>query len=130
MRRDYNKHEEVPEEGVELVEGIGDGLIAILPEAYFNGTILERLSATGLLGGVMVLAEASPAVEGDETGDGNRPLSSSSSSLPSSAGRSMAGGGEGVLNNPDLKTPQVHSRTKTYPENFVYSRILTTRHTV
>lgn len=115
MRRDYN-YKELPEEAVELLEGIGDGLIAILPEAFFNGTILERLSATGLLGGVMVLAEASSGVEGGEPSDENRRLSSSSlssspspsPSLLSSAGRGLSGGYEGFLSNPDVKTPQVH----------------------
>ena len=35
------------------LEGIGDGFVAVLPEAFFNRTTLARLSATGLLGGVL-----------------------------------------------------------------------------
>ncbi|CAM9781758.1 unnamed protein product, partial [Hapterophycus canaliculatus] len=45
----------------EALEGIGgDGLIAVLPEAFLNASVLHRLSATGRLGGVMVLQEGTP----------------------------------------------------------------------
>ena len=38
--------------------GSGEGFIAVMPEAMFNRTTLERMSSTGLLEGVLVLEEA------------------------------------------------------------------------
>ncbi|CAM9644003.1 unnamed protein product [Pylaiella littoralis] len=107
-----HKRKGVSGEAVEFVQGMEDGLIAILAEGYFNGTILERLSATGLLGGVMVLAEAGTVDSGVGVDERRRlSLSSSSSSssspLPSSSARpALTGGGEDSVSNPDVKTPQ------------------------
>lgn len=65
------------EEEEEGVVGLEDGVIAVVPEVMFNGTILERLSATGLLGGVLVLEEEDPDIR------------------------------RGFLGSPDVATPQV-----------------------
>lgn len=65
------------EEDEEGVLGLEDGVIAVMPEVMFNSTILERLSATGLLGGVLVLEEEDPNIR------------------------------RGFLGSPDVATPQV-----------------------
>lgn len=84
------------------VDGIGDGLITAMPAAFFNASVLSRLSATGLLGGVLVLEDdAAGAAETAVGGRGGAP----DASLPVSAGGS--GGGGGAACNPDVKTPQV-----------------------
>ena len=84
------------------VDGIGDGLITAMPAAFFNASVLSRLSATGLLGGVLVLDDdAAGAAETAVGGRGGGP----DASLPVSAGGS--GGGGGAACNPDVKTPQV-----------------------
>lgn len=67
---------------------MGDGLMAVLPDAFFNRTILHRLSATGLLGGVLVLESAG------------------GSFAAASPAHSFAQG-DVVRSNPDVKTPQV-----------------------
>lgn len=69
--------EEGGEEDQEGVIGLEDGVIAVMPEDMFNDTILERLSATGLLGGVLVLEEEDLDIR------------------------------RGFLGNPDVATPQV-----------------------
>lgn len=60
------------------------GFIAVVPEALFNRTSLDRLSSTGLLGGVLVLEEESVRV--------------------SVTAAATVGGG---LYSPDVSTPQV-----------------------
>lgn len=70
-----------------VLEGTGDGVIAVLPEAMFNRTMLGRLSSTGLLGGVLVL-------EDDRGAD----------HLASSISTAAEGG---RLYSPDVSTPQV-----------------------
>ncbi len=83
----------------------GEGLIAVLPQAFFNGSILERLSATGRLGGVLVLEEeGSTVITGNVGPDGGvdgRPAARGS------GGGGGGGGGAGAVGNPDVKTPQV-----------------------
>lgn len=63
------------------------GFIAVVPEALFNRTALERLSSTGLLGGVLVLEE------GEESRVGV------SVTAAAGVGRSLF--------SPDVSTPQV-----------------------
>lgn len=70
---------------------MGDGLMAVLPDEFFNRTILHRLSATGLLGGVIVLES------GAADGGGGRVESPGHYFAQGDVGRS----------NPDVKTPQV-----------------------
>ncbi|CAN0130991.1 unnamed protein product, partial [Ectocarpus sp. 12 AP-2014] len=83
FRKDAQREEGLlPQEASpEAMEGMGDGLMAVLPDAFFNRTILHRLSATGLLGGVLVLESAG-------------------------GGRAAASQGDVVRSNPDVKTPQ------------------------
>ncbi|CAN0199723.1 unnamed protein product, partial [Ectocarpus sp. 13 AM-2016] len=86
FRKDAQREEGLlPQEASpEAMEGMGDGLMAVLPDAFFNRAILHRLSATGLLGGVLVLESAG-------------------------GGRAAASQGDVVRRNPDVKTPQGNS---------------------
>lgn len=90
--------------GTAPVEGIGDGLITVMPAAFFNTSTLGRLSATGLLGGLLVLEDDATGVDETAVGGGGPAVS-----LPASAGGSGGGGGYGAASNPDVKTPQVHT---------------------
>ena len=98
--------ERAPRETDELLthalEEIGDGFVAVLPEAFFNRTTLARLSDTGLLGGVLVLEEDRDSGDGDGDGGGG----GSGSTL---AGVAVVGGEGGAVgsSNPDVSTPQV-----------------------
>ncbi|CAN0218952.1 unnamed protein product, partial [Ectocarpus sp. 4 AP-2014] len=89
FRKDAQREEGLlpHEASLEAMEGLGDGLMAVLPDAFFNRTILHRLSATGLLGGVLVL----------ESAGGGRAAGSPAQSLAE---------GDVVRSNPDVKTPQ------------------------
>lgn len=95
----------------ESLEGIEDGLVTVMPAKFFNASVLDRLSATGLLGGVLVLEEDRTAVAetvvgsgGDHDGGGG---GDPEVSLPISAGVSSGVGG--TISNPDVKTPQVRA---------------------
>eukprot|EP00904_Undaria_pinnatifida_P013489 jgi/Undpi1/9270/HiC_scaffold_26.g11728.m1 len=104
--RDIEFEERAPRETDELLthalEEIGDGFVAVLPEAFFNRTTLARLSDTGLLGGVLVLEEDRDSGDGDGDGGGG----GSGSTL---AGVAVVGGEGGAVgsSNPDVSTPQV-----------------------
>lgn len=92
------------------LEGIGDGLITVLPGAFFNASVLERLSATGLLGGVLVLEEEGGTADADTVvGDGgDRDGAGAGGGGPVSSLPASAGAGGGTVSNPDVKTPQVN----------------------
>eukprot|EP00903_Cladosiphon_okamuranus_P018715 g17228.t1 len=89
----------------ESLEGMEDGLIAVIPAAFFNASVVDRLSATGLLGGVLVLEEVGTAVAETVVGGGD--VEDPEISSPASAGGS-AGLGR-AISNPDVKTPQGES---------------------
>lgn len=78
--------EEEEEEGI---VGLGDGVIAVMPEVMFNGTIMGRLAATGMLGGVLVLEEEDPAIR------------------------------HGSLGSPDVSTPQVWHRERVRVPSYI-----------
>eukprot|EP00752_Nemacystus_decipiens_P017814 g15971.t2 len=89
----------------EPVEGIGDGLITVVPAAFLNSSTLDRLSATGLLGGVLVLEDDGTGVAETVVGEASR--GGPGVSVLASAGG--LGGAGGVASNPDVKTPQGES---------------------
>lgn len=87
--------------GAETLKGIGDGLITVLPGPFFNSSVLERLWATGLLGGVLALEEDGETAVSRTVVGGGGPVSSPKAPVGGSDG------GSGADTNPDVKTPQV-----------------------
>lgn len=99
------------------LEGIGDGFVAVLPEAFFNRTTLARLSATGLLGGVLVLEEdRDSAGGGGGDGDGGSKPNSAAGASTIEEGGVAAG-----YSSPDVATPQVRHAFVFFSEG--YSRV-------